>query len=113
MSNEKPIMSEKYFIYASNLVILDTSINLMTKLIACDKIKKEDVEDILLMQRTIRKELDDAFDVEAEDTHDENVHVNEEIMGADEESDVNAVKKPESIHENRGLDKPLNFDEVH
>lgn len=91
MSEEKPIMSERYFIYASNLVILDTSINLMTKLIECDKIKKEDVEEILLMQRTIRKELDDAFDVEA-DEESENVHVNEEIMGGDQEGDVDQDK---------------------
>lgn len=82
-------MSEQEFTYAINYVRLDAAIRILAELVVCYKINKDEMEETVTYLRTLHKEIGDSFEIDEEekDTNG-NVHVNEEIMGVDEESDV-------------------------
>lgn len=95
MTNETPTMPDTAFNHSINFIKLDVCIRLLSELVPCSLINKDELEETVTYLRVLHKEISDAFDVLAT----ENPQLQEEQMGGDQEGDVHQ-------------DRPIDFKEV-
>lgn len=93
-------MNEKEFNYTANIVMIDAAVSILSDIIPCDKINPQELSGMILTLRTIRKEINDSYEITEEEEPKNTMIGAPPELPKDEEGD--------SMN-----DKPLNFEGVH
>lgn len=59
-------MNEKEFNYTANIVMIDAAVSILSDIIPCDKINPQELSGMILTLRTIRKEINDSYEITEE-----------------------------------------------